>query len=67
MLQEGLDGLPEWPEMQKKGMSFDEYNKFIKNETLEYMKSQLQANKNDMTEEEINEAEEIIKQYEHEE
>ena len=64
MYEEMIDGFPEWKDMQKTGMKLEEYDKFAKEKTIEIMKNKLEANKEELTTEEIEEIEAGIKQAE---
>ncbi|WP_271814191.1 hypothetical protein [Clostridium beijerinckii] len=64
MYNETLDGFPEWKDMQKEGMTLDEYNKFAKKKTIQIMKDKLEASKNELTKDEVEEIEEAIKEAE---
>lgn len=62
--QEGLDNIPEWPALQKKGYTWDEHLKFNKLVSIEAMKYRLIEDKEDgnITSDEIKIIEEIIDQ-----
>ncbi|HBZ09127.1 MAG TPA: hypothetical protein DEO65_04455 [Bacillus bacterium] len=52
MHEEGLDNIPDWPEMMKQGMSFDEYMKFRKQKNIERMEYMLKVNEINLSAEE---------------
>lgn len=60
--EEGLDNIPEWIDLQKKGWAFEEYLKLEKLIEIEYMKYHLNEYKEDdeIELEEIKEAEQLI-------
>ena len=61
---ESIDSFPEWKDVHKTGISLEEYDKFAKEKTIEIMKKKLELNKDELTQEEIEEIEEGIKQAE---
>lgn len=61
--EEGLDNVPEWPILQKKGWTFEEHLKLYKLVEVEHMKYVLNESlsSNEVSQEEVKEMNELIK------